>query len=206
MLFRCNSNFKPQSHVVTTGHQPLLHIPPNFNIYKNSPFFPWSQFMKINPTRCTILLSIFISLLYMFWATTCPSSWEITVTVRHWYLSFCMGGVWSACWSFTPTSRPDTTQTEWQIPVSHRYSNFSWWWARGCPKHVEKRNKYTKQNWASSWIYLQDCTRMHSQQNIKFNLRVPYDCQNKQQLHPELVGLCITDTVRSLWCRNWIFK
>jgi len=27
--------------------------------------------------------------------------------------------------------------------------------ARGCPKHVEKRNKYTKQNCAPSWIYLQ---------------------------------------------------
>jgi len=28
--------------------------------------------------------------------------------------------------------------------------------AHGCPKHVEKRNKYTKQNCAPSWIYLQD--------------------------------------------------
>ena len=43
--------------------------------------------LQINPTRCTILLSIFISLLYMFRATTCPSSGEITVSVRHWYLS-----------------------------------------------------------------------------------------------------------------------
>jgi len=72
--------------------------------------------LQINPTRCTILLSIF---------------------------------------SFTPTSRPDAAHTEWQIPVSHRHSNFSWWWARGCPKHVEKRNKYTKQNCAPSWICLQ---------------------------------------------------
>jgi len=24
-----------------------------------------------------------------------------------------------------PTSRPDATHTEWQIPVSQRYSNFS---------------------------------------------------------------------------------
>jgi len=37
------------------------------------------------------------------------------------------------------------------------YSNFSWWWAHGCLEHVEKRNKYTKQNCAPSWIYLQDC-------------------------------------------------
>ena len=39
--------------------------------------------------------------------------------------------------------------------MSHRYSNFSWWWAHGRPKHVGKRDKYTKQNCAPSWIYLQ---------------------------------------------------
>jgi len=38
----------------------------------------------------------------------------------------------------------------------HRYSCFSWWWAHRCPKHVEKRNKYTKKNCAPSWLYLQD--------------------------------------------------
>ena len=32
-----------------------------------------------------------------------------------------------------------------------------------------REEKYTKQNFAPSWIYLQDCTRMHGQQNIKFN-------------------------------------
>ena len=56
----------------------------------------------------------------------------------------------------TPTSRPDATHTEWQIPLSYRYSNFSWWWAHGCPKHVEKRTKYTKQNCEPCWIYLQE--------------------------------------------------
>jgi len=61
--------------------------------------------LQINPTRCTILLSIFISLLYMFRATMCPSSGEITLSMR-WYLSLCMGGVWSAGWSFNQTSRP----------------------------------------------------------------------------------------------------
>ena len=60
--------------------------------------------LQINPTRCTILLCIFISLLYMFRATMCPSSGEIAVSMRHWYLSLCMGGVWSAGWSETPTS------------------------------------------------------------------------------------------------------
>jgi len=50
------------------------------------------------------LLSIVISLFYMFRAAMCPSSGEITVSMRHWYLSLCMGGVWSAGWSETPTS------------------------------------------------------------------------------------------------------
>ena len=54
--------------------------------------------LQINPTRCTILLCIFISLLYMFRATMCPSSGELTVSMRHWYLSICMGGIWSAGW------------------------------------------------------------------------------------------------------------
>jgi hypothetical protein len=35
------------------------------------------------------------------------------------------------------------------------------------PEHAEKRNKHTKKNCAPSWLYLQDHTGMHSQQNIK---------------------------------------
>ena len=35
-------------------------------------------------------------------------------------------------------------------------------------KRVEKRNKHTKKNCAPSWLYLQDYTEMHGQQNIKF--------------------------------------
>ena len=30
----------------------------------------------------------------MFRATMCPSSGEIAVSVWHWYLSLCMGGIW----------------------------------------------------------------------------------------------------------------
>jgi hypothetical protein len=38
--------------------------------------------LQINSTWRTVLLSIFISLLYMFRATMCPSSGEITVSMR----------------------------------------------------------------------------------------------------------------------------
>jgi len=33
-------------------------------------------------------------------------------------------------------------------------------------KHVQKSNKHIKKNFAPSWFYLQDHTRMHGQQNI----------------------------------------
>jgi len=39
--------------------------------------------------------------------------------------------------------RLSSTQSD-KYQVSHWYSNFSWWWAHRCPKHVEKRNKYTR--------------------------------------------------------------
>ena len=153
---------KPPSHHLVRL-QRKLKLTENIKIYKFISFYYIFQYsivvyvlltlhpctiLQINPTRCTILLSIFISLLYMFWATMCPSSGELTVSMRHWYVSLCMGGVWSAGWNFTPTSRPDTTHTKWQIPESHRYSKFSWWWAYSCPKKVGKRNKYAKENCA----------------------------------------------------------
>jgi len=50
-------------------------------------------------------------LLYMFRATVCSSSEELTLSMRHWYFSLCMGGCLVCC------SR--------KIPVSHRYTKFS---------------------------------------------------------------------------------
>jgi len=157
-----------------------------------------------------------MSLLYMFRATMCPSSGETTVSMRHWYLSFCMGGVSSAGWSETPTSVPDAIHTEWQIPVSHGYSVFSWWWAHGCPKHVQERHKYTKQNCAPIWIYLQDCTRMHGQQNIKCVItqfaklaageQLCRPCTHRKLQHFETFkSFSWTITNFDLWhcCRKW---
>jgi len=34
----------------------------------------------------------------MFRASTCPSSGEIDISMRHWYLSLCMGGLWFSVW------------------------------------------------------------------------------------------------------------
>ena len=64
------------------------------------------------------------------------------------------------------TRQSSTQKNKYQ--VSHKYSYFSWWWAHSPPKHVQKRNEHTKKICAPSWLYLQDCTEMHVQQNIKF--------------------------------------
>jgi hypothetical protein len=39
-------------------------------------------------------------------------------------------------------TRQSSTQTD-KYEVSYSYSYFSWWWARSCPKRVEKINKHT---------------------------------------------------------------
>ena len=69
------------------------------------------------------------------------------LSMRHWYLSLCMGRVCSA--DQTPPIQSDKYQCRMAIVI------FSWWWAHGCPKNVEKRNKYIKQDCAPSSAYLQ---------------------------------------------------
>jgi len=97
-----------------------------------------------------------ISFLYMFQVTMCPSSDEITVSMRHLVFATLCGWL---------SGMHSTTQSD-KYQVSHRYSYSSWWWAHSRLKHVEKRNKHTKKNRAPIWLYLQDFTRMHGQQNI----------------------------------------
>jgi hypothetical protein len=58
-------------------------------------------------------------LLYMFRPTVCPSSRELTVSMRHWYFSLCMGG----CLVCT---------TSWYI-----YFNFSTCFGQLCAHHQE---------------------------------------------------------------------
>ena len=49
-------------------------------------FFTWSQL------GAHYFLVYLFQLLYMFRATMCPLSGELTVSMRHWYFSLCMGG------------------------------------------------------------------------------------------------------------------
>ena len=87
--------------------------------------FKWSQL------GAHYFLVYLFQLLYVFQATMCPSSGELTVSMWHGHFSLSVGGC-LVCADQT------STHTEWKIPVSHRYRNFSWWWAHSCPKHVEK--------------------------------------------------------------------
>jgi len=64
--------------------------------------------------RLVCIPCMFISILYTFWAATC---WYAYQTVIY---------------------------TEWYKPGVALIQKFSWWWARGCPKYVENRNKHTQ--------------------------------------------------------------
>ena len=86
---------------------------------------------------------VFISILYMFRATSCPSSGESIVSIQHLvYVTLCR-------WPFRVQvgeevsdlhmKRSPTQSDIYQI--LYWYNWFSWWWARGCSKHVENWNK-----------------------------------------------------------------
>jgi hypothetical protein len=109
---------------------------------------------------------MFVSFLYMFWVTMCPSSGGTTVFMRHLVLVILYAG-----WNSTLHPRQSSIQNN-KYQVLHKYSRFSWWWAHSRPKCVEKRNKHTKKNFAPSWLYLQDYTGMHGQQNIIFEMQI----------------------------------
>ena len=93
---------------------------------------------QINPTRYTILFNLFIyfSSLHVSGIHVPIIRGKLFISMGHWYLTLCMGRVWSVGWIFNPTSRPDATHTEWQILVSHRYSSFlpmmSTWMTETC--------------------------------------------------------------------------
>ena len=70
--------------------------------------------LYINPTLCTIFLSMSISFLYMFQTTMCPSSGDITVSMRQLvfvtpcgWLSGMHGGTSTKCHIYTVVSPDD---------------------------------------------------------------------------------------------------
>ena len=66
------------------------------------------------------------------------------------------------------------------------YNWYSWWWARGCSKHVENWNTYIENNCASSWSFTMNHNRNHGQQNIIFSFNLILCCEMAYRW-PELV-------------------
>jgi hypothetical protein len=89
------------------------------------------------------LSCMFISILHMFQATMCSSSGVITVSVQHLVFVTLCGWPSGMQGGILHTRRSSTQINKFQ--VLHKYSYFSWWWAHSCLKHVENRNKHTRQ-------------------------------------------------------------
>ena len=74
-------------------------------------------------------------------------------------------------WERSPLSKcaPDSHLQVWRYQMLYNTILTSWWWAQQCSKHVEVYNKLIIKKWfcASSWLYLQDYTRMHGQKKHK---------------------------------------
>jgi hypothetical protein len=90
-------------------------------------------------------------------------------------------------------TRQSSTQRD---KVLRRYCHFSWWWARTRPKHVEKRNKHTKKNWAPSWLYLQDYKT--EAMFVGDLMHVSLQCQNKHEsliYRDQQAGICSAGTI-----------
>jgi len=121
------------------------------------------------PTWRTILFYVFISILYMFRANLCSSSGESFVSIQHLvYVTLCQ-------WPFRVQVRTFLSDLHTKRSPTHSdiyqmlywYNWFSWWWARGCSKHVENWNKHIEKNCASSWSFTKNHDEMHGQQNMK---------------------------------------
>ena len=100
------------------------------------------------PTWRTILFYVFISIFYVFRATSCSLLGESIVRVSIQHLVY----VTPCRWTFRAqvgkelsnlhTKRSRTQNDIYQM--LYRYNLFSWWWARGCSKHVEIWNTYIR--------------------------------------------------------------
>jgi hypothetical protein len=109
------------------------------------------------PTWRAVLFSyMFISILYMFRTTSYSSSGESILSIQRLvYVTLCR---WPSSMQvgkelrFLHTRRSPTQSDIYQ--KLYWYNWFSWWWARGCSKHVENWNKHIrKKNCASSWSF-----------------------------------------------------
>ena len=98
-----------------------------------------------NQLDTQFLLYIFISILYMFRATLCSSSGESVVSIQHLvYVTLCRWPSGVQVGQELPDLHTGRSPTQSDIyQMLYWYNWLSWWWAQGCSKHVQNRNKYT---------------------------------------------------------------
>jgi hypothetical protein len=137
---------------------------------------------------------MFISILYMFLATTCPSSGKITI--------YATLGTCHSVWITDCT--PDVIHTEWQVPRVAQIQLFLLMMVTQSP---ETCIEHTKKNYAPSWLYVQDHTGIHGQQNIKKYVFMCMDLRTNSDYFPMqhyLSGFYNRDGVCLLRGTNWI--
>jgi hypothetical protein len=112
---------------------------------------------------------MFISILYMFRATSCSSSGELILSIEHlvcvtlcrWPSSVHVGKELPDMHTRRSPTQSDTYQ------MLYWYNWFSWWWVRCCSKHVENWNKHAEKKLCVRLVIYKNCAEMHGQQNIK---------------------------------------
>jgi hypothetical protein len=99
-----------------------------------------------------------------------------------WYMSFCVGGR-LVCRS----GRNDIYQK------LYWYNWFSWWWERGCSKHVENCNKHTKKGFVRQVGYLSELYQYV--RSTKHKILIPIFMRKKC-----FIVRCSTISDRALLC------
>ena len=120
----------------------------------------------MKPTRCTQFLSIFMS-------TSVHVSGQLYAHHQENLLYLCDIGIFHSVWVAVWFADQTATHTEWKIPVSHRYSKFSWWWAHNCPETCTE----VEINILRSNVYLVSFIwnrlyGIYGQQNIKSRIKL----------------------------------
>jgi hypothetical protein len=111
---------------------------------------------------------MFISILYMFRATSCSSPGESIVSKHLVCVTLCRWPSSTQVGKFLPdlhTRRSPTHIDTYQILYWYKW--FSWWWAGGCSKHAESWNKHREKELYVKLVIYKNYTEMHGQQNIK---------------------------------------
>ena len=88
----------------------------------------------------------------MFRTAMCPSSGELLYQCDTWFMSLCVDDR-LVCRSICSATSQQTHTESHELGVA-LIQQFSWWWAHGCPKHVQKRNKHTRKH-VRQFVYLQ---------------------------------------------------